>query len=115
MRLSEFKDEKAIEVVADLLVPIGNIVANPANKEAQAGGKLLALAVSMLKNNATDVKTMLAVLNDADPDEYTCTAATVMRDVVDMLGDPELLRLFGLQSQTSTSAGSASMTSEVEE
>ena len=114
MRLSDFKDEKAIEVVADLLVPIGNIVANPANKEAQSGGNLLALAASMLKNNASDVKAMLAILNGANPDEYTCTAATVMRDVINMLGDPELLQLFGLQSQTSTSAGSASMTSEVE-
>ena len=32
MRLSEFKDEKAIEVVAALLEPIGKIAKNPKNQ-----------------------------------------------------------------------------------
>lgn len=114
MRLSDFKDEKAIEVVANLLVPIGHIVANPANKEAQSEGSMLSLASSMLKNNAADVKAMLAILNDIEPEKYTCTAATVLRDIVNMLGDPELQQLFGLQRQTLTSAGSASTISEVE-
>lgn len=113
MRLSEFKDEKALEVVAGLLEPIGNIVTNTANATAKNGG-LLDLAAAMLKNNAHDVMTMLAILDDKPPETYTCTAATVLRDVMNMLSDPELLQLFGLQSQTSTSAGSASLTSEVE-
>ena len=113
MRLSEFKDEKAIEVVADLLVPIGNIVANPANKEAKDSG-VIALASAMLKNNAKDAKEILAILADKPIESYTCTAATVLKDMLNVLSDPDLLELFGLQSQTSTSAGSALTNSEAE-
>ena len=113
MRLSEFKDEKAIEVVADLLVPIGNIVANPANKEAKDSG-VIAFASAILKNNTKDAKDMLAILADEPIESYTCTAATVLKDMLNVLSDPDLLELFGLQSQTQTSAGSALTSSEVE-
>lgn len=107
MKLSEFKDEKAVEVVAKLLVPIGNIVANKTNAAAR-GGTQLEFASAILANNPSDVKNMLAILNDTDPKDYHCTAATVIFDVVNMLADDDLLQLFGLQRQTQTSSTSAS-------
>ena len=107
MKLSEFKDEKAIEVVAKLLVPIGNIVKNRDNANAR-GGTQLEFASAILANNPADVKDMLAILNDVDPAEYHCTAATVIFDTMNMLADEELLQLFGLQRQTQTSSTSAS-------
>lgn len=113
MRLSDFKDEKAIEVVADLLEPIANVVTNEKNAEAKDKG-VLQFASAMLKNSAADVKSILAILDDKDPAEYHCTAASVLGDVVNMLSDPELMQLFGLRSETATSAGSASMKTEVE-
>ena len=107
MKLSEFKDEKAVEVVAKLLVPIGNIVKNRDNAKSR-GGTQLDFASAILANNPADVKNMLAILNDVDPAEYHCTAATVIFDVMNMLADEELLQLFGLQRQTQTSSTSAS-------
>lgn len=107
MKLSEFKDEKAIEVVARLLVPIGNIVKNRDNANAR-GGSNLEFASAILANNPSDVKDMLAILNDVDPSEYHCNAATVIFDVMNMLADEQLLQLFGLQRQTQTSSTSAS-------
>ena len=113
MYFREGGNEKGIGVVADLLVPIGNIVANPANKEAKDSG-VIALASAMLKNNAKDAKEILAILADKPVESYTCTAATVLKDMLTVLSDPDLLELFGLQSQTQTSAGSALTSSEVE-
>lgn len=107
MKLSEFKDEKAVEVVAKLLVPIGRIVSNKDNANAR-GGTQLEFASAILANNPADVKNMLAILNDKDPSEYHCTAATVIFDTMNMLADEELLQLFGLQRQTQTSSTSAS-------
>ena len=107
MKLSEFKDEKAIEVVAKLLVPIGNIVKNRDNANAR-GGTQLEFASAILANNPRDVMDMLAILDDKDPSEYHCNAATVILDVMNMLADEELLQLFGLQRQTQTSSTSAS-------
>ena len=75
---------------------------------------MIALASAMLKNNAKDAKEILAILADKPIESYTCTAATVLKDMLNVLSDPDLLELFGLQSQTQTSAGSVSMNSEVE-
>lgn len=107
MKLSEFKDEKAVEVVARLLVPIGNIVRNRDNAKAR-GGTNLEFASAMLENNPTDVKNMLAILNDVDPSEYHCTAASVIFDVLSVFADEDLMQLFGLQGRTKTSSTSAS-------
>lgn len=108
MRLSEFKDEKALEVVAALLEPIGRIAANKENAAARGEGKsLMDFVKAILKNNAADVMELLAVLDDQDPAEYHCSAATVLRDVFNMVSDPELLALFGFQRQTPASSGSA--------
>ena len=113
MRLPDFTKAKAIEVVANLLIPIGNIVANPANEEAKDGG-VLKFASEMLKNNTKDAMEILAILADEPVESYTCTGVTVLKDMLNVLSDPDLLELFGLQSQTQTSAGSALTSSEVE-
>lgn len=114
MRLSDFKDEKGIEVVAKLLIPITKISMNEENAKASKGN-LMEFASSILQNNSRDVKEMLAILDDKDPAEYHCTAATVLRDVFSMISDPEILALFGLQRQTEASSGSASENTEAPE
>ena len=107
MKLSEFENEKGVEVVAKLLVPIGNIVQNRDNAKARGGTKLDFVS-AILANNPKDVMNMLAILNDKEPSEYHCNAATIIFDVMNMLADEELLQLFGLQRQTQTSSTSAS-------
>lgn len=114
MKLSEFKDEKAIEVVAKLLVPIANIAENAKNAKAKGASKL-EFASALLANNKKEVMDMLAILSDKEPGEYHCNAATVLMDVFNMLSDPDLVQLFGLQSKTSTSSGSATENTEVSE
>ena len=114
MKLSEFKDEKGIEVVAKLLVPIENIAKNQANSAAK-GKSVIEFAASLLQNNPGEVKEMLAILADVDPAEYHCTAASVLVDALNMFSDPELLQLFGLQSKTPASSGSASESTEAQD
>ncbi|NCE63739.1 hypothetical protein D1159_03880 [Pseudoflavonifractor sp. 524-17] len=113
MRLSDFRDKKGIEVVAKLLVPIGNIAADKEMANAQKSSKHMGeFASLLLQRHAQDVMTMLATLNDQDPADYHCTAATVLVDVFTMISDPELMMLFGLQGQTPASSGSASESTE---
>lgn len=113
MKLSDFKDERAIEVVADLLEPIGRIAANQDNAQARKGSPLQ-FAAAMLKNSKKEVMEILAVLSDTKPEDYHCTAASIFKDLLDMLNDPELMQLFGLRSQTKeeTASGSAAENTE---
>ena len=116
-RLAEFADEAGIVLVAKLMLPIGRLSVNPeitaerlkaADEKGNVG--FLELASIMLQAGARDVMEILALLNEEDPAEYHCTAATVMGDVMQMLQDPDMQSLFGLQSETRASSGSASET-----
>ena len=113
MRLSEFKEEKAFEVVAALLDPIGKITQNKENAAFRENGKtLMDFVKAMLKNNAPEVKEILVILDGKTPDTYHCSAATVLRDMFNMLSDPEIMGLFGFQRQNPASSGSALATTE---
>jgi len=106
MKLSDFKDEKAIEVVAKLMEPIGHIAANTENAKAKEKNGLEFVS-ALLRSNKKDVMSMLAILDDKDPAEYHCNAASVVKDIINMLNDPELMELFGVQSMIPASSGSA--------
>ena len=69
-------------------------------------------AKRLLKNNAADVREMMAILSEVPVEEYEVTATTVLTNVLLLLSDPELLQLFGVPSGTETSAGSASANME---
>lgn len=113
MKLSDFKDEKAVVVVAKLLVPIGNIASDNEMSEVKDKVKNMGEFASVaLQKHSRDIMDMLAILNDQDPGGYHCNAATVLHDVMEMFSDPAFLELFGLQSQILASSGSASETTE---
>jgi len=110
-KLSDFKDEEAIRITSKLMSPIVLIVAD---KEMQKfKGNLFSFGTALLEKHPDEVKTLLAILNDTDLDDYHFNAKEVFEGVILMLNDEDLLSLFGLQMQTSTSSASASVSSEV--
>lgn len=118
-RLSDFQDEAGIILVSRLMLPIGRIAQNRAVLQARTAAKaegrdmsVLELASVMLSSGARDIMEMLALLNEEDPAEYHCSAATVLADVMKMFSDPDLQALFGLQSSIPASSGSASESTE---
>ncbi len=114
MKLTDFKDADAIRVVADLLPHIGNICKNSAVREARKGS-MMEFAAALLKENPADILAMLAILDNQDPAEYHCNAASVIADVFNMISDKALLELFGLPTLTPESSGSASANIEAPE
>lgn len=112
-RLSEFHDEQGIEVIADLLEPITNIITNDLNAAAK-DKDVVAFAQSMLKNSAKDVMHVFAVLSETKPEDYHCNAVEALQNALKLFEDEQLMELFGLQSIAPTSAGSASVNLEVE-
>lgn len=98
MKLSEFKGDKAMEVVGKLLLPVTNIAANKEVLKALRKGGLPMMLSAALINTPKDVKELLAILNDKPVEEYECDGATILADVFALFTDEALLRLFGLQS-----------------
>lgn len=97
MKLSDYTGEQAIEVAAELLIPITKIVANPENAKRQGANKL-EFASAMLKNNPSEVMEILSILHGKDG--FQCNGVTALVGLFELLSDPEMMELFGLQSKT---------------
>lgn len=110
MKLKDFSGAKGIEVVGKLLIPITKILGNPENGREIANGNLLVQIAAFFRNNPSDVLEILAIMDDKDPKDYEITAQDALAKLLAWFDDPELLGLFGLQSQTATSSGSATVT-----
>lgn len=110
MKLRDFKGEKGIQVVGKLLLPIMNIVGNPEN--AGDGRGIIQQVSGFFTNNPHDVMEVLAILDDVPVEGYEINAQTALQKLLSWFDDPELLGLFGLQSKTPTSSGSATMTTK---
>ena len=109
MKLGDFKDDRAIDVIAALLPHVRGILSN---KEVMASikksGTMMDVAHEMFKGSREDTVAILAILNEEDPADYHFDATTLYSKTLEMISDPDLLVLFGLQRQTSASSGSAS-------
>lgn len=106
-KLSEFKDEQGAVVVAKLLPPIFEIIQNAANKESKNKSPIDFVS-DILANTPSATMKIFAILSEVEPEEYHTDAIEIMKNVITLATDDELMSLFGLQRQTKTSSGSAS-------
>lgn len=107
MKISDFKNEDAIELVADLIEPIGDLISIKEVQEAiQAGKSKLTIAQIMLKAGKKEVLTILATMNGTPVEEYTCNPISIFKDLMILLNDPELAEFsdFFTSAQTQTSS-----------
>lgn len=114
MKLSDYKGEEALEVLANLIEPAAEIMADKEVAEA-AKTKSKAKAISVaIKNHKKSVIEILAALEKADPNTYEVSLLTLPIKLAEILSDKELMSLFTFQGQTggANSSGSASVITE---
>lgn len=116
MKLSEFKGEKAIEVLADIIEPITTILADEdVQKISRDATKSNASAVAVaLKKYPKDILFVLAKLDNQDPETYNPNLVEIPKKILEALNDEDLKMLFTSQSQSveETSSGSAMESTE---
>lgn len=116
MKLSEIKGEKALEVVADLIDPITLILADNEFIELYKSNKPKILVVKkLLKTHQKETLTILALLNDEDPETYKPSIVELPKMLLDIFNDEELKSLFTLQTQKMEGEFSGSATESTEE
>lgn len=99
MKLSEFKGEEAIEVLADLIEPASKIMSDTKIRE-MVKSKIsdIKLVQHMLKEHSKPVLDMYCILNKTTAE--TATPITLTKAVLEMLNDEELKSLFTSQAQS---------------
>ena len=109
MKLSEFKDDAALELIADIIEPATEILADPAIKEAFSRSKMAAIKVA-IKSHKNAIREIVARLDGKNPEEYHFTALSLPIKLLSMFNDPDLQQLFTSSGQTAdeTACSSAS-------
>ena len=105
MKLRDLKGERAIEVIADLIVPVANIASDPKNKDffrmdKQAGEDERTAAARalkektpiLLKDHKADILAILSTVNGCDPNELSLL--DIINGVVELANDQDFLSLF---------------------
>lgn len=117
--LSDIKGDAALELVADLMDPVTEIMNDPEVKAAYRGTKgnpgTSAKAVKVaIKNHKKAVTTILALMDEEDPATYEPTAMVIPVRLMQIISDPDLKVLFTSPDQNSEedTSGSVSENSE---
>ena len=114
MKLSDYKGEEALDLIVELLDPITKIMSDKQIADAyQKVSKLEAIKIA-IKNHKTEVIEILAILDGEDPKEYEVNIFTLPVKILEILNDPELIKLFGSQGQTGGAKSSGSVSENIE-
>lgn len=123
MRLSDYKGEEALDVLADIIEPLTAIFADEEFRDLtkQKNTPVVKFVKPMIKNHKKELIEVLARLENKPVEEYKqgLTLMTLPLQVLEFINDPEIQNLFHSQSQTeqkpSASTGSAPENTEAKE
>ena len=109
MKLSEYRGEEALDILADLIEPAGEIMSDKEMVKVFKENRFKAIGMA-IKNHKKAVIQIMASIDGVPVDEYKCNVFTLPVKILEILNDPELVQLFTSQGQTgdANSSGSAS-------
>ena len=110
----ELKNEKAIEMLADMFDPIVEIASDSNVVSAARSNNKLLLVKTTLKDHSRAVFELMAMYDGVPVDEYECNIMTLPMKLIELFNRPELEFLFQSQGQKmdGTPFGSATENTE---
>ena len=99
MKLSEIKGDRALEVIADIMAPISNIVSDKEAKKAFQNAEKEPIAKvlpQLIKTHKQDIYTLLATIDGVSVEEYKKAAnmMKLLKDFSDIITDESVQSLF---------------------
>lgn len=116
MKLSEYKNEDALDLLADIIEPVSSILGDTeiakATRDGEKKAKLIKLA---LKNHPSEIVEVLARMDGVPVEEYDANIAKMVGKLMEILNDKELLDFFTSQRLTEVEISSSDVTENTEE
>lgn len=112
MQLKDIKGERALDIIADIIDPLTEIISD-SNVRAMAKNKSdrPKLIKLLLKNHKTAILTIMALLDGAEPESYEPSIVEIPAKLFDLFNDPDISRLFFTQAQAVQTQSSSAMAS----
>lgn len=100
MRLSEFENEDALDLLANIIDPLSVIMTDDEITESIRSGKPKILIVKIaIKNHKKELVEIISTMHGETPETYKFNVFSLTKDVLDILNDPELEPVFTSQGQ----------------
>lgn len=103
MKISEYKGEQALDILADLIEPATAIMADKEiSRMVKAQMPVIKIAKLAIKNHKREVLEILAILDGEDPKDYAekVNIFTLPAKLLEILNDPDVMSLFTSQGKT---------------
>ena len=108
-RLSDFENEKALDLVANIIEPMGEIMTDEKIVNIFRSGKPAILAISgILKDHKKAATEIIAALHETTPEELRFNVVSLTKDIMTLVNDPGIREVFTMQGQTPTADVSGS-------
>ena len=116
MRLSEARGEDAIDLLAGLIDPVTEIATDKEIERLSKDGttKIAHLVKVALQNHKKAIVEILAALDGVSAEEYNDNAMTMMRKLLQLMQDPDVMSFFGFSLPTMAEKSSGSVTANTE-
>lgn len=117
MQLREIKGERALDVIAELITPLSEIMNDKNIKAITQSKDRLELIKVLLKDHKHSILTIMALLDGEEPENYEPNIVEIPMKLFNLLNDPDITQLFFSQAQTvgQTQSSSAMANTEAEE
>lgn len=115
MKLSEYKGEAALDVLADLIEPAVEIFSDKEFSQLIQAKQSAKAAKAAIKGHKKAVLTIMAVIDGEDPETYSPGVFVLPVKLLKILNDPEMMSLFTFAADKgATASESASESTEGE-
>ena len=108
MRLSEIKGEAALDLLADIIEPMTEIMSDPKVKELFEKKDKAAVIKCIIKNHKSAIIEILATVDGVPVKDYDMNVFTLPIKLLELFNDPELINFFTsqglMEDQTSSIA-----------
>ena len=94
MKLSEYKNEQALDILADILEPSSKSFSDKEVKEAFGTGDKIKGIKTVIKTHKKEIIEILAVLDGVPVAEYECNVLTLPVKLLEILNDTDLMSFF---------------------
>ena len=116
MKLSDYRNEDALDLLADLLGPVADIMTDDALRALASDEKKdkMKIATHILKNHKEHVVTILARINNTPREKFSATLPEMISQLLEIMNDKLFTDFFASQAQATNGAsfGPAMATTE---
>lgn len=106
-KLSDYRDEEALELLADLLEPFAALFQDKEFRREFEKNNMIRAAALAVKRHKPEIMAILARMEGVDVKEYHCSIATLPLRLIELMQDKELQQVFTSQVETNMSAPSS--------